>query len=253
MAPDESDSRSGHPLQRLWADVLAPRGWRTDIPVAVLALLLGLGFAVTLRTEQASQGLATARPADLVTILSDLTTRNEQLQRGIAQLQEQARALDSGNAGVALATAREREQELAILAGTIGAQGPGVVVTVSDPQGSVEPDVLVDAVEELRDAGAEAIDLSGVRIVTSSYVVAGPSGGLDVDGVAVRAPYVLSAIGDPQTLAEALAIPGGVVDAVDAGAGAHAAVAQRGTVRITALATATTPRYARPDPSTSTP
>jgi uncharacterized protein YlxW (UPF0749 family) len=236
---------------RLWSDVLAPRGWRTDVPVAVLALLLGLGFAITLRTERASNGLAAARPADLVAILADLSTRNEQLQRGIAQLQEQAHELESGDPGVALQTAREREQQLAILAGTVGAQGPGVVVTITDPQGSVQPDVLVDAIEELRDAGAEAIDLSGVRIVTQSYVVAGDAGGLDVDGTAVRTPYVLTAIGDPQTLAEALAIPGGVVDAVAGSGGAHAAVEQRSEVRITSLRVATTDRYARPDPEAS--
>lgn len=237
--------------RRLWTDLLAPRGWRTDLPIAVLALLLGLGFAVTVRTQQGSTSLLAARPDELATILADLSTRNEQLQAGIAQLQEQSHALASGNAGIALQTAQQRAQQLAILAGTVGARGPGIVLTVTDPQGEVGAAVLVDTIEELRDAGAEAIDLSGVRIVTQSYVVAGPNGGLDVDGTDVRAPYRVTAIGDPQTLGEALAIPGGVDDAVDRVAGASASVRRSDQVFITSLRVGSTPQYAQPDPSTT--
>jgi uncharacterized protein YlxW (UPF0749 family) len=236
------------PVRRLWSDVLAPRGWRTDVPIAVLALLLGLGFAVTVRTERSPAGLASERQEDLVSILAELSTRNQQLQAGIAALQSESDALASGDAGVALQTAREREQQLGILAGTLGAQGPGLVVTIKDPQHSVGADVLVDALEELRDAGAEAMDLSGVRIVTESYVTGG-DGSLDVDGTTVRAPYVLTAIGDAQTLDEALAIPGGVVDTVDRARGASADTVRRTQVSITSLRAAQPSRYAHPDPA----
>lgn len=254
MPPPSGGICSGPEMGRLWSSLLAPRGWRTDIPVALLALLLGLGFAVTVRTERSPTGLAAARPDQLATILSDLGARNQQLQAGIAQLQMQANALASGDAAAALDTARQRAQQLGILAGTLGAHGPGVVITVTDPAGSVGADILLDAIEELRDAGAEAIDLSGVRVVTSSYVVPAADGtGLDVDGTTVRAPYRLSAIGDPQTLDEALAIPGGVIDTVRRAAGAAVEVARRSQVTITSLRALQTPRYARPDPATGSP
>lgn len=241
-------------MRRLWSSLLAPRGWRTDIPVALLALLLGLGFAVTVRTERSPTGLVAARPDQLATILSDLGARNQQLQAGIGQLQMQADALAGGDAAAALDTARQRAQQLGILAGTLGARGSGVVITVTDPARSVGAAILLDAIEELRDAGAEAIDLSGVRVVTSSSVVPAADGtGLDVDGITVRAPYRLSAIGDPQTLDEALAIPGGVVDTVRRAAGATVEVARRSQVTITSLRALQTPRYARPDPAAGSP
>lgn len=237
-------------MRGLWTSLLAPRGWRTDIPVALLALLLGLGFAITVRTERSPTGLAAARPDQLATILSDLGARNQQLQSGIAQLQMQAGALANGDPDTALQTARQRVEQLGILAGTLGARGPGVVITITDPRSSVGADVLLDAIEELRDAGAEAIDLSGVRIVTQSYVAATTDGsGLDVDSTTVRAPYRLSAIGDPQTLDEALGIPGGVLDTVRRAPGAGVAVSRRAQVTITSLRSPTPPRYARPDQS----
>ncbi len=230
-------------LGRIWRDALAPRGWRVDLPVFVLTLALGLGVAVSVKAQRGTAGLAADRQDELVSILAALGTRDDQLQQSIAQLQEQARELQTGGSAAALQEAKTRTAELGILAGTVAAQGPGIVLTIIDPGRSVSPDVLVDAIEELRDAGAEAIDLSGVRVVAQTYVIAAPGGAMDVDGTTLQEPYRLSAIGDPGTLDAALGIPGGVEDEVTAaGSGARAVVTRGALVRITSLRPATTPR-----------
>jgi uncharacterized protein YlxW (UPF0749 family) len=105
-------------------------------------------------------------------------------------------------------------------------------------------------VEELRDAGAEALQIDGgngqaVRIVASTWFVDGTGGALEVDGRAVTAPYRLTAIGDPPTMRTALNIPGGVVDTVR-NAGGNVIVDQPGTVRVAALHPIGAPRYAQP-------
>lgn len=238
-------------LTRLWSDVFAPRGWRTDVPIALLTMALGFGLVISVQAQRGPAGLALAREDDLVRILADLGTRTQRLQDSISQLQETAHQLESGSSGIALQEAKARTGALGILAGTIAAHGPGVLVEIDDPGHGVTADILVDALEELRDAGAEAIDLSGVRVVTETSIT-DTSDGVSVDGHALNAPYRISAIGDPQTLAEALLIPGGVVDTVaSVGQGARAVVSREADVRITSLHALRTPRYARPVPGPS--
>jgi uncharacterized protein YlxW (UPF0749 family) len=110
--------------------------------------------------------------------------------------------------------------------------------------------VMLDAVEELRDAGAEAMQLESgdgqsVRIVASSWFVDGPNGSLLVDGHTLNGAYQLTAIGDPPTMRTALNIPGGVADTVH-NAGGNVIVDQPGTVRVTALHLTGNPHYAQP-------
>jgi uncharacterized protein YlxW (UPF0749 family) len=66
-----------------------------------------------------------------------------------------------------------------------------------------------------------------------------------VDGVALKGPYTVAAIGDPPTLAAALAIPGGVLDTV-ARAGGTMTTVQSTKIAIRALRPAHAPLYARP-------
>ena len=74
-----------------------------------------------------------------------------------------------------------------------------------------------------------------MRIVASSYFT-DSQGTVSVDGQPLERPFVVLAIGDSQTLASALNIPGGIVDTVRR-VGATAQVEQLATVRVDALHT----------------
>jgi uncharacterized protein YlxW (UPF0749 family) len=155
----------------------------------------------------------------------------------------------------ALEEARGRVRTLGILAGTIAATGPGIEFTISDPAGEVEADVLLDALQELRDAGAEAVELSTpegprVRVVASTHLVDVEGGGVEVDGTLIEAPYRFLVIGESRTLAAALDIPGGVLDVLRQRE-ARGHVTQRSTITISSLQPAPTPEYARPAPEDS--
>jgi uncharacterized protein YlxW (UPF0749 family) len=154
----------------------------------------------------------------------------------------------SGSAEQRLAAARDRASALAILAGTVPAIGPGVRITITDPGGVVDSTLVLGAIQELRDAGAEAMSLGPVRIVGSTWFDNPPTGlGLVVSGTTLSSPYQLLAIGDTDTLTTALKIPGGVSDSIRA-AGAHITISPERTVLITALHPATPPQYASPAP-----
>jgi uncharacterized protein YlxW (UPF0749 family) len=235
---------------------LRPRLRRVDVAVAVLLGLLGFGLAVQVRATGQERRLATARPEDLVRLLDDLSSRSDRLRSEAAALTE-ARDRLAGSADrqrTAQEQARQRAAVLGVLAGTVPAQGRGVVVTLVDRTGQVGADDLLDAVEELRDAGAEALQVAGtggapVRVVAStSFTDAG--GGVEVDGTRLRTPYALTVVGDPGTLADALTIPGGLTDSVRQ-QGGDVRVQTPPTVRVAALHAVRAPRYARPAPAAS--
>jgi uncharacterized protein YlxW (UPF0749 family) len=221
---------------------------------AAIGLLLGLlGFAlvVQLRSNAADPGLSAERPEDLVRIISDLDSRQERLRQEISQLEDSQRQLASGAQGreAALDEARRRADELGILAGTLPASGSGLTITLTAGKDGIPASTVLDAVEELRGAGAEAMQIDGaqgapVRVVAATYFT-DVRDGLNVDGTRLGGPYTLLVIGDPQTMHTALNIPGGVVDTVHQ-RGGNVIVQEADSVRVTALHQAATPKYARP-------
>ena len=208
--------------------------------------LLGFALAVQVRSNTSTSGLPSARQEDLVRILDELSSREERLRRQIAELEAARTRLSTtgDRSSAALEEARKRSTALGVLAGTLPAQGPGVEITLTDPERRLAAEDLLDTVEELRAAGAEALQVGGVRIGLDSSFTA-VDGGIAVDGVPLSAPYTILAIGDPQTLATAMEIPGGVADTVRR-VGGEARIGQRPRLVIRALRSLKEPQYSRP-------
>ncbi|SDM70602.1 DUF881 domain-containing protein [Allokutzneria albata] len=225
-----------------------PRGHRllSGTLIAVLCLALGLALVTQVRRTRAGDGLADQRPQDLVVLLDGLRQREAALHKEIAESEATLRRLRASGqgAGAALEEARRRATALGVLAGTVAAAGPGVRVEITDPRGKVGPETLLDALQELRAAGAETVQVGPVRTGVDS-AFGGAAGRVRLDGTDLSPPYVIAAVGDPPTLAQALNIPGGVVDSVER-AGGGSRVVQSERVEITALRPARSHKYARP-------
>jgi uncharacterized protein YlxW (UPF0749 family) len=228
-----------------------PRGG-TGLVIALLVALLGFAISVQFKASNSDAELAAARPEDLVRILSDLDAQQDRLRREISDLEDTQRQLDSGAQGrdAALAEARKRADELGILAGTLPAEGPGLSIEITPGTEKVKAEVILDAVEELRGAGAEAMQINGhdggtVRVVAATYFVDGDNDRLVVAGLSLAAPYTIMVIGGPDTMRTALNIPGGVVDSVRQHGGT-VLVREADPVRVTALHTAGELKYAKP-------
>lgn len=245
--PSERAPAGGwHTLGHLWK----PRLTKANLLAG--ALTLGLGFALVAQLQQTqSAGLESLREDELVRILDDFTQDNLRLGAEIRDLESTRDDLVSGagSSSQALAAAEARADTLGILAGTRAAQGPGIEMSIADPTGKVTAPLLLDTVEELRDAGAEAIQLNGVRIVASSYF-SDLNGRIALSGRPLERPYQIQAIGDSSTMASAMKIPGGVVDTVR-GKGGIVVVTEKPRVDITALHALQAPQYARPVPTPS--
>jgi uncharacterized protein YlxW (UPF0749 family) len=116
--------------------------------------------------------------------------------------------------------AKEAEN-LRMYVGKAKVKGKGIEVTLSDasyvPSEQSATDYIVHeqhvfkVIHELLISGAEAIAINGQRISHRSYIVCnGPV--IEVDGTQHAAPFIISAIGNPDVLISALNIPGGVMD-----------------------------------------
>jgi uncharacterized protein YlxW (UPF0749 family) len=215
--------------------------------IGVLTLLLGFAFAVQVRSTDTDQALTGVREEDLVRILDDLTAQQDRLRQEIADQRaalDQLGSSDSASAA-ALKEARDRAAALGILNGSVAAQGPGITLTIRDPEGRVSSSVVLGAIEELRGAGAETMQVDDVRIGVSSAVTGTPRN-LEIDGHPLQAPYTFQVIGSPQDMATAMSIPGGVVSTVG-GRGGSVEIVQSEHVVVDALRPLDEPQYAQPD------
>jgi len=244
MTDDEPDvvERADHHKHRHRRSVRISAG----AVIVILTAVLGFAIVTQVRANSRSDNLSNLREDDLIGILDNQDARADRLRQQIAELQATLRRLqDSGDRNAAAQQQAEQEaQALAVLLGTAPASGPGVVVTITDPQHKLGAEDLLDVVEELRGAGAEAIQFGTARVSTATaFTEAGDS--VAVDGTDQSAPYRVIAIGDAKRLDTALNIPGGVASVVRADGG-QLTVSERTTVTISATRSIPAPKYATP-------
>jgi uncharacterized protein YlxW (UPF0749 family) len=254
VADDESTPGPVKDPRGAWRRLLlagSPRATRANVLALVLAGTLG--FAIIAQVRQTSiQGLENLREDELVRIFAGVDQTGDRLGDEIQGLESSLQLLQSQSTNDAEAqrAAQERLDALGILAGTAPARGPGIVLTIRDPDLEVTSPVILDAIQELRDAGAEAIQIGDQRVVASTWF-SQTDAGISVSGTELRPPYIIRAIGDGNTLAGAMEIPGGVSATVRR-AGGETDVQIRDELDVDALLTLTPPQYAQPVP-TSTP
>jgi uncharacterized protein YlxW (UPF0749 family) len=218
--------------------------------IGLLLALLGFTLVVQVKSNSTDAIYAASREGDLLQIMSDLDASEKRLQQEIASLQQTQRELQSGAAGqeAALNEAKARADDLGILSGTLPARGPGVQVRIEELTGTIKAASMLNAVQELRGGGAEAIEIDGtggaVRVIASTSFV-DADGGIRVDGKRLTGPYTILAIGDPETLSKAVQFAGGVVPRVKSDGG-NVIVSNRDVVDIKEVRPAPELAYARP-------
>lgn len=199
---------STHPPQAHTSHRPPRTPWTRRSHLLVALLLAGLGFALVLQVRQvAGDDLAALRQDELVRLLDEITQRNDTLEAEQAQLVLDRADLVSG--ANAWEVAQRNAEVQGILAGTIGVTGPGIEITILGAEG-VPASGWVNLIEELRIAGAEAIEVNGVRVGASSWFEDAVDG-VTLDETTITSPVTVKAIGDGQTLDVALGIPGGAL------------------------------------------
>ncbi len=188
----------------------AGRRWDAWLSLMVLCLGAGVLLVVQLRTQQTARQVE--REEDWAFVVADLIESNARLRSESAALEAQLAGLQNVEGGGAILQSLVDEvNQLRIVNGWVATSGPGIEVTISGPISVLD---LHDLINELRNAGAEALALNEQRIVAWT-AISTDGEHVTADGQPVQPPYRLQAIGDAQTLEAALLRPGGLIALID--------------------------------------
>lgn len=197
------------------------RGRGAQIAIVLVFVALGLMMSVQFRvTRSLAETLPAQRADELTRRLQAVEKERDQLRAQVAQLRD---SLAQGPQSEAALRALEDELwQARMLAGLVEVRGQGVVVTLDDSKLPRRPNEdsnrfilhdedLLKVVNELKDAGAEAIAVNGQRLISTSEIRCAGSV-ISINNARTAPPVRVVAIGDPDTLERALRLRGGVVD-----------------------------------------
>jgi uncharacterized protein YlxW (UPF0749 family) len=219
---------------------------RRQLVVAALLAVLGFAFVVQVRDTAANDTYAGLRESELVEVLDGLTGTAERARREVDRLEARRDELADENQArfAALDEAEQRVRTLNIIAGLVPVTGPGIRMTINESSTRVNVGSLLDTVQELRTAGAEAMELNdSIRLGADSSFDNGV-GGIEVDGQLLEPPYVLEVIGDPHVLRTALEFSTGPIETLETYDGATVDVEELEAVQITSVREPTRPEHA---------
>lgn len=182
---------------------------RSQLAIASVALVLGLLVVVQLRAQAGGAGLAQLSSQDLTVLVANLNARNDQLRREVSTLENELAALNQNRArgDVSVDELRADLRRVRAYAGLDAVGGPGVTISINGP---IDGSGVEELINELRNAGAEAIGTGDIRIV-NGVVVTGAPGAAAIDGAPLDDVFELSAIGAPDKLTGSLTRTGGVI------------------------------------------
>ncbi len=191
--------------------------------ITLVALILGFMLAVQFRVNVQLENDPTLERTE------KLTAQIEEKKKAVEELQNK---VDSMRLKLEEAAdepemkALQKELTFAgILAGVTPVSGPGLEIALNDSNAALQPgqnpnlfvlhdeDVL-KILNELKAAGAEALAINDQRLIATSEIrCIGPT--ILVNGnKRISAPFIITAIGDPDTLYNSLYMKNGVVDSL---------------------------------------
>lgn len=180
--------------------------WASPLMLTAVCLALGLLLVVQLRSQGDVRQAVPVEDWEYAVV--DLIDSNARLRDEIDELETRlAQLRQEGGSTSVLQSLVNEANHLRMANGLLEVSGPGVEVVTDGPVTVLD---LHDLINELRNAGAEALALNGQRLVTWS-AISTDGVNVTVDGTPVHPPYRLEAIGNPESLRTAMLRPGGLL------------------------------------------
>ncbi|WP_096154723.1 MULTISPECIES: DUF881 domain-containing protein [Bacillus] len=189
----------------------------------VLGFMVSFSYQLTKAEEKNISDRQWQRDNNIRNTLLQTEERNRQLQQELFEKQDKLRRFEEeiATGEQVLFNLVEDVEKLRMFTGKVKVKGPGVEVALADasyvPSEEninnyiVHESHVFRVLNELLISGADAVSINGQRVTKNSYIVCnGPV--ITIDGNQYPAPFVISAIGDPDVLIPALNIVGGVKD-----------------------------------------
>ena len=227
---------------------LMARPGRSQIVVGLLLAALGFAAVTQVRSTGRDDTFENVREEELIEIFNGLAGTSERSRAEISRLEKTRRDLQV-EASARRAAIEQSEQRLAnlnMLAGLVPVTGPGLRVTVTEEAGRISIDSLLDMLQELRTAGAEAMEVNGVVRVIASSSFSDEDGVIHLDGQPLRSPYVVEVIGEPHTLHTGLTFRSGPVSNLEKDENADVAIEELDSIDIETVRELPRPEFAEP-------
>lgn len=183
----------------------------------LLVLILFMQFKVVYQTDITS--IDTMREEDLKTELSNYKTKYEETEKKYIEVSEKLKKYkeESSSKGQTQKNLEEELANLKIMLGVTDVEGPGIIITLKDPENIEEKEndeesteqrvsasELMIIVNNLKDAGAEAISVNNQRIVNKTDFAQITDTYIKINSKRVSEPFEIKAIGDAEYLKGAL-------------------------------------------------
>lgn len=198
------------------------------ISIGLTAFILVMVMFTQFKTVNQTDitGIETMREAELRTELAswkskyeEVSDKTEETESKIKEYTDQVK--DNNDLRTLLS---EELQEAKMYAGYTNLVGEGITITLEDTDTSqIEASDLINLVNELKGAGAEAISINGERIVATTdmadiaykYIIINTNSG-ETKTTQITSPYTVKAIGNKTYLESAITIKYGYIDQMEA-------------------------------------
>lgn len=181
------------------------------ITIGIMCFILTLLIFMQVRTISQTDisELEIMRESELKTEITSLKAKYDEVEAKIKETNE--KILEYEEASIEGKEASELLQkelkETENLLGKTSVTGEGIIIKMSNSGTSkINADDLLELVNILKNAGAEAISINEQRIVYDSYIVdINEKGYITIKGTATVAPFTIKAIGNPTYLESSVA------------------------------------------------
>jgi uncharacterized protein YlxW (UPF0749 family) len=216
------------------------KNYKYQLALALVCIVLGVMLSMQFKTVKTSVGpVSESRARELATELkkvkeerdSLLAIKNE-LDKKIREYEEEA-----SKGSVSAQLLKNELDNARIMAGLLDVQGPGVTITLDDLKFAenynfalISHDMLLNLVNDLNAAGAEAISINDQRIISSTEIRSAGAH-ININTVEFAPPFIIKAIGDPKTLEGAIMMRDGQIEYIKK-SGVQATVVQESNIVI---------------------
>jgi uncharacterized protein YlxW (UPF0749 family) len=212
--------------------------------LAAVAMLIGVLLVGQLRSQARPTEISSLSAQELSQLIETLGDRNRELRVGLTDIREQLREyrVAESQGQSALDVTREDLRRITAFAGLAAVEGQGIMMEVD---GRLDAIALNDLINELRNAGAEALAVNQIRLTHRSVALQGPAT-LEIDGIEVGERFRVLAIGSPEGLLATLERPGGIISQLEQFIDATIFARQSDRIRLPATGVALAPAVAQP-------
>lgn len=218
------------------------KNYKYQIAVAIVCLVLGIMVSLQFRTVKQGVGpVSEYRARELAAQLKKVREENVKLLNVKNDYESKIKEYeDTASQGSVYAKLLKEELDQArIIAGIEDVEGPGLTIVVDDLKFSekvnyplISYSMLLELLNELNAAGAEAVSINDQRIISTSEIRQIGGIHININTVSYAPPFLFKAIGNPKTLEAALRMREGIVEKLE-NSGVAVTITQGELIKIT--------------------